>query len=278
MALPSDFQFSQNNLQDYIDCPRRFELRHLQRLQWPAPQTEPIIEQERHIQQGQRFHRLVQQSLLGLPQDLLDAQAQDDPDLLRWWQNYTQFAPRDLPGRRYAEHFLSAPFAGSRLVAQYDLLVIQPGQQAVIIDWKTNRRLPRSSTLKVRMQSRIYPLLLILAGAQLNDRRPLAAEQIEMIYWFTDFPETPLRLTYSTAQYQQDTAELEKLIREIAQYPDDQPFPLTTHSERCQFCRYRSLCQRGERAGDWNAAEEENEPVVESGLDLDFDQIGEIAF
>ena len=62
MALPSDFQFSQNNLQDYIDCPRRFELRHLQRLQWPAPQTEPIIEQERHIQQQEELRRWRQQN------------------------------------------------------------------------------------------------------------------------------------------------------------------------------------------------------------------------
>mgnify|MGYP007064289961 CR=1 FL=1 len=40
MPLPVDFQFSQNNLQDYLDCARRFELRALRRLAWPAAQSE----------------------------------------------------------------------------------------------------------------------------------------------------------------------------------------------------------------------------------------------
>jgi len=34
--LPAPFTFSQSSLQDYYDCPRRFELRYLSRLIWPA--------------------------------------------------------------------------------------------------------------------------------------------------------------------------------------------------------------------------------------------------
>ncbi len=36
MALPSDFQFSQSSLQDYVDCPWRFYLRYIRQLAWPA--------------------------------------------------------------------------------------------------------------------------------------------------------------------------------------------------------------------------------------------------
>ena len=34
--LPPDFHFSQRSLQDYVDCRRRFQLRYLQHLAWPA--------------------------------------------------------------------------------------------------------------------------------------------------------------------------------------------------------------------------------------------------
>jgi hypothetical protein len=57
MAINPEFQFSQSSLQDYVECSRRFELRYIERLRWPALQSEPVLEQERHMQQGQRFHQ-----------------------------------------------------------------------------------------------------------------------------------------------------------------------------------------------------------------------------
>ncbi|MCP4541151.1 MAG: PD-(D/E)XK nuclease family protein, partial [Chloroflexi bacterium] len=66
MTLPADFQFSQASLQDYVDCPRRFQLRYVLRVAWPAPEAEPVLENERYLQQGAAFHRLVHQHALGL--------------------------------------------------------------------------------------------------------------------------------------------------------------------------------------------------------------------
>ena len=58
---------SQSSLQDYNDCPRRFELRYLQRLAYPAIETEPALENEKHQREGEQFHRLVQQYFIGIP-------------------------------------------------------------------------------------------------------------------------------------------------------------------------------------------------------------------
>jgi hypothetical protein len=75
-VLPDDFQFSQASLQDYVDCRRRFQLRYLLELAWPAIQAEPAEDQEMHGQQGELFHRLVQQHQLGIPAARLASMAQ----------------------------------------------------------------------------------------------------------------------------------------------------------------------------------------------------------
>ena len=66
MPLPPDFHFSQGNLQDYSDCPRRFQLRYLLELAWPAVEAEPADEFETRIRDGEAFHRMVQQHVLGV--------------------------------------------------------------------------------------------------------------------------------------------------------------------------------------------------------------------
>ena len=66
MTLPSYFQFNQGSLQDYVDCPRRFQLKYIEQLAWPALDAEPALESENNFQQGAAFHRLVQQYLLGV--------------------------------------------------------------------------------------------------------------------------------------------------------------------------------------------------------------------
>jgi hypothetical protein len=75
---------SQSSLQDYMDCARRFKLRYLDRLSYPAVETEPALENEKHLQEGEYFHRLVQQHLIGIPADQV-AKLANRPNLQRWW-------------------------------------------------------------------------------------------------------------------------------------------------------------------------------------------------
>ena len=114
MTLPTDFQFSQGSLQDYVDCPRRFQLRYVHHLAWPAAESEPALENERHLRQGAAFHRLVHQHVLGLPPEQLSRTVADEA-LRRWWRNYLAEPPADLPPSRYPEIVLSAPVGGHRL-------------------------------------------------------------------------------------------------------------------------------------------------------------------
>ena len=276
MALPLDFQFSQSSLQDYVDCPRRFQLRYLQRLAWPGVEAEPPLENERHLQQGAAFHRLVHQHVLGIAPERLSSLVTEE-DLRRWWHNYLAAAPADLPTLSYPEVVLSAPVSGHRLVAKYDLIAVDAGRRAVIVDWKTSRKRSRRKWLAERLQTRVYLYLLVRAGSHLNGGQPLQPEQVEMVYWFADFPADPERFTYDAAQYEADGAYLASLIEEIKGLGDGD-FPLTPQERRCRYCPYRSLCRRGVKAGAFEEAEEEAELGDDFDIFLDFEQIAEIKY
>jgi hypothetical protein len=271
------FDFSQASLQDYIDCPRRFHLRYVQRLRWPAPQAEPLAENEAHIRRGERFHRLAQQALAGVPPERLALAAAADPDpaLTRWWDNFAALLPTLQQGRTWAEIMLVGPLGRHRLLAKYDLVQILPDGRALIYDWKTLLVRPRRANLEARMQTLVYPALLARAGAGLNDRRPIPAEQIEMIYWYAEFPDRPERFNFTPQKLERDWRALEDLAVEIAALPAD-GFPRTEEEKRCRFCVYRSLCARGVEAG--LLAESEEDPEQDDTLEINFEQIGEIGF
>ena len=284
MNLPEGFIFSQGSLQDFVDCRRRFQLRYLKRLAWPALETEPALEAERYLQQGALFHRMVQQHLLGVPAERLSP-AISSEDLGRWWANYLEFHKDQtgsrslrLSGLSYPEVSLSAALGGYRLEAKYDLVVVRPERSeagALIYDWKTSRRRPERRWLAKRMQTRLYPYLLVRAGAPLNGGQALQPERIEMVYWFADQSVQPERFVYSAQAFQEDEAYLNDLIGTILRLGDDD-FPLTSDLRRCAYCVYRSLCERGARAGDLDQAEVDLGEGLSLGLD--FEQIAEIEF
>jgi CRISPR/Cas system-associated exonuclease Cas4 (RecB family) len=265
---------SQSSLQDYMDCAQRFKLRYLDRLSYPAVETEPTLENEKHQQEGEYFHRLVQQHLIGIPAEQI-AKFANTPNLQRWWENFQN--SKDLTALRdmsslYPEATLSAPLGKYRLLAKYDLIALQDGK-ATIYDWKTYRKRPRTEWLAARMQTRVYQALLVKAGAHLNKGQPFEPEQIEMIYWFADFPTEPARFAYTSAQFKRDWDLLIKLSDEITAAPS---YPLTEDRQKCLYCTYRSYCERGIQAGTMEQAETEME--AEELFDVNFEQIGEIAF
>ncbi len=277
--LPTDFQFSQGSLQDYVDCPRRFQLRYVRRLRWPAIEVAPPLETERHLQQGAAFHRLVHQHLLGMPVSQL-SETVTDPELRRWWRNYLESGLADLPPRRYPEVRLSAPLASFRLVAQVDLVAVEAGQRAVIVDWKTNRRRPSRDHLAERLQTHVYPYLLVRAGSALNGGEPIPPRQVSIVYWFSNFPAAPERFGYDENQVRADHDLLTELVAEIAETVAeraDDLLPRTYDPRRCRYCRYRSFCRRGVEAG-W-LEETTSDALADEEFDLevdfDFEQIAE---
>ena len=275
MSLSADFAFTQGSLQDYADCARRFELRFIKRMRYPALEVQDALQFEKRTRQGARFHKLVQQHLLGVPDAALTASLADDEELARWWASYLARGLTDLPAQRHSEITLQTHLAGRRLVAKYDLLALEPGGRAVIVDWKTGARVPAQAYLRGRMQTIVYRYVLAQAGAHLYAGESMPPERIRMDYVYVAQGGERLSFEYSAAQMSEDEALLSQMIAAIDQA---ETFPLTDEERRCRFCSYRSLCDRG-GAGrledfDFDEYEDDEEEV----LGLDFDQIAEIEF
>jgi len=279
MTLPSHFGFSQASLQDYTDCPRRFQLRYALGVQWPAAREagdEPGTEWERRAQDGAAFHHLVHQHAIGIPTKVLSATVQGRPDLARWWHTYLSSPPQNLPAMRRSEVYLSASISDSRLTARYDLVAIEPGQRAVIVDWKTSHKLPRRAWLEKRWQTLVYRYVLVEAGNQLQKGSPFAPAQVDLVYWFANYPGQVAHFPYDAEQH---GAARETLVSTIAEIlgKEDEAWSLTEDLQICRYCVYRTLCGR-EKAVEAETGFETDAEEDPFDFELDLQQIAEVEF
>lgn len=254
MHLPADFHFTQNNLQDYVDCTRRFQLKYIDKVAWPALESEPVLEMEKKIEMGSRFHKLIHQSFSGVDPSILIEHC-SEMELRIWFNNFLSQKSISIPAIRFPECTLAAPFNGFRLLAKYDLIAFDPDLGAMILDWKTSRKIPHRSWLEKRLQTRIYPFLLAFSESSLIHDFKVLPEFLRMSYWFTDFPDQPVTFKYDEITFQNDRLFLESLTSEIISNESSE-FRKTDDIQVCRFCIYRSLCERGERAGKLEEFEE----------------------
>ncbi len=279
MKLPEDFYFSQSNLQDFVDCPYRFYLRHFLRVKWPALLVDDALTFERRGQIGARFHQLIQQYLSGIPESRISDLAAADPatEVSLWWENFLQFISLQLEGQKFIEAVLTASIDEHALLGKFDLILFKKDKTLEIYDWKTSRRKPRQDWLLHRIQTRLYRLILAEACADLAGGQAVNPDQISMHYWFSTQPQTPVALPYSQQAYEADYAYIKKLIIEITRREESQFFR-TEDLDKCRYCVYRSHCDRGDKAGDIDAFEDFEAGPEAFELDIEFDQLGEIAF
>jgi len=279
MRLPRDFDFTQSNLQDYVDCHYRFYLRYGLRLKWPALMVDDALKFEQHGQLGARFHQLVQQYLLEIPQDRLDflAVADPDPKMQLWWENFINYVPDKLKGLKFVETILTADLTGQRIAAKFDLILMTDTSQWIIFDWKTTQKRPRVDWLLSRVQTRLYRMLLMRACPTLIKDSEISPEDITMNYWFAAFPDTMVSLPYDQVQFEADQTYLNDLIAEILEKKPDE-FVKTNEINQCRFCVYRSHCDRGVEAGSLTDFEEFGVEPEDFELEINFDDIAEISF
>ncbi|MDO9087863.1 MAG: PD-(D/E)XK nuclease family protein [Anaerolineaceae bacterium] len=270
-------EYSQNKLHDYLECPRRYELKYLIQRVWPAVLSEPVLEMEQQIKNGKKFHLLAQQYFSGINQDDIVKQI-DDEKMNIWWDNFIQFADQFLSLPHQPEVLISSIINSYRFKGVFDLLVYSPGEKFIIVDWKTNQHKPDKKLLEQHIQTRLYPLILAQAGEQWNNNQKILPGQIEMIYWFANYPDGPETFTYSQHNFQMDLDFVQNLVQKIENTKINE-FELTKNEKTCLFCNYRSLCSRGTKPGNQSESNFlDIEYFYEEIDEIDMNLIGEIAF
>ncbi len=214
MDLPENFYFSQNKLQDYIDCPRRFELKHLLKQEWPAIRSEPIREIEHHQRRGNQFHLFIQQYFNGLSPESIKKQTAD-PVLLNWWRSFELFSKTIHFEKVYPELQISAQIGEIRFYGVIDLITTDKAGNIIIYDWKTNQKKPSRTTVNQKIQTRLYRMMTALNYARFFQDAPFSPEKIRMEYWFVNDPSATMIFPYSESLFLSDQSYFLQLIESI---------------------------------------------------------------
>ena len=267
---------NQSNLQNYLDCPRRFELNALEEKSWPAATIHPLSAVEKSIQLGNRFHQISQQFFSGISPEQI-RQSITDPTLVEMWDAFMPFA-RTIEGSKvYFEKLLHIPFNNHRLVAKFDL-VVQQQDRYWIIDWKTSPKSPPLSILSERVQTFLYPYIFTIAGPELFDTKSIEPEAISFTYWYPLLNQPEISFNYSSEKYQQTKSKLISIINQIEEdYHKESQFPLTDDLDKCLICSFRSICDRGSMPGELQLFDDMEE-YMQDEIHLEIEQICELEF
>jgi CRISPR/Cas system-associated exonuclease Cas4 (RecB family) len=272
--LPPGYLFSQHSLNTFVRCPRRFLLKYVDKQPWPMPEEEDPREYLEHLARGRIFHQWLARAHLDVATEPIAA-ASDDPQLRAWWAAAQQFDRESLPAwLREAELPVVIPLGDFRLYARYDLVALDPGAEAVVVDWKTLAELPSERTLSTRMQTRVYLYSLVASGHILTEGVPINPASARMLYWFANYPDTTISIRYSAQAYRQDGLYLVQLVNQIAHQPRE-AFERTDRPQQCAHCSYRSLCQREEQGA---SAERDDWLDEDIDLQLELEDVPELDY
>ena len=227
---------TQTQINAFERCRRLYYLKYISRLVWPVETSAPG-----NVREGDDFHLLARQLILGFPRESLILPA-DEPELVTWVETFCRKQPIGKPQQLFAEKEVSLSFADVLWLGKFDALAVTD-DRLTIFDWKTGSLPPDRTHYARSPQTRLYRFLACscaprLLGAGMHG---VPAENIEMVYWFPQYPEGTLRLPYSEEEYGQDMTWLRTLAREMLK-TEEADYPRTEKLRRCEHCGYRSYC------------------------------------
>ena len=227
---------TQTQISAYERCRYFYYLRNVRKLVWPIEAGE-----SKNVRQGDDFHLLVRQLILGFPAESLIVPEKDE-NVRRWLDVYCSVQPLGSPEQVFAEKEVSLLFADVLWLGKFDALTVND-DRLTIYDWKTGSARPEQEKYQKAPQTRLYRFLARscasrLIGAGLH---AVPAENIEMVYWFPEYPDREVRLPYSEEEYQLDMTWIKTRAREMSSV-EESDYPRTQNTRHCRFCAYRTFC------------------------------------
>ena len=148
----------------------------------------------------------------------------------------------------------------------------------LIIDWKTSPNKPDRNNLSARIQTILYPYILHQSGHLLFGGKDINADSIQFHYWYPLCDEPEVIFPYSNQIHQEVYENLSDIISRINRLSlSSENYPLTEDLSYCNYCNYRSLCDRGVTPGEF----EKYIPLEQQDLSnfrFDLENIDEVMF
>jgi CRISPR/Cas system-associated exonuclease Cas4 (RecB family) len=248
---------SRAGLTTFQICQRRFQLRYLDRLSWPAVPEDARMEKARI--EGERFHQLMHRHFLSLS---VSKEAESYPELARWWKIFLSEGPQISDGQHLPELTLTVPMGRHLLSGRFDLLVLSR-EQVHLFDWKTEARARAEGELVTDLQTRLY-LALAAEGAPALDRK-FGPEHILMTYWYVNEPAASVTIHYDQAKHVENWKYIGQIVDGInRRLAVEGKWPLTEDLSACEQCAFQVYCGRQTdsfRLNQWESLEDD--PILE---------------
>ena len=233
-------QISQSQIQNFQDCHWKYYLAHVQRLAWPTPVSPAFQKIDENLQLGKAFHLYVHRYIQGI---LPAPHTSPDPAITKWIENFIAFNPLPENAVIYSEKEITVMSDDFIWLGEFDALTIQENTLK-IFDWKTTTNPGKEKTLRASPQTRLYLYLLFENRYRFTANKEMKAENLEILYWYPNFPATPVRIQYSQEQVHADEAYLRQMaVSMLSDKPED--YPQTTDEKKCARCRFQTFCHRG---------------------------------
>lgn len=235
---------TQTQISAYERCKRSYYLQYIRELAWPVEKS-PRKEMER----GADFHLLVRQLIMGFPESAL-LMPSDDEKIRAWMERFQQNHVLRGYEQIFAEKEATALFSGVLWLGKFDALALMQ-DRITVYDWKTTGHRGDEADYLRSPQTRLYRFLAMTCAPRLlgGGMHRIPAENIEMVYWFPEHPDEPVRLPYSEDAWQEDMTYLRLKARELCS-EDETDYPCTADGRRCRFCSFETYCFPDKAAAD----------------------------
>jgi hypothetical protein len=270
---------SQSSLQDYVDCARRFQLALSRALVLSCGRVRACAGERKPFAGGRILPPAGTAVSGSASQREHISKLANTPNLQRWWNHWQDFRSLQDFGSLTKTSEVSIPrshpvrAAGELSIARQIRPARHRGRQSRHLRLED---LPQASAGRVAIRKNADARLPGIAGpcgSAPQRRSSVSTRTGRDGLLVLGFPGRPCPLPVHVRAIQTGLGYAGQTCRRIH---NASSYPLTDDRAKCSYCPYRSYCDRGVRAGDVDQAEAETE--AQELFDVNFEQIGEIAF
>lgn len=238
------FIYSQNSINTYKSCPRKFKYKYIDKINWKYDDIESR-EYYDSLKIGSEFHLLCERYFSNIP---LGINENTNSKFKAWIEKIKKLFPmNDEDSKIYLpEYEVRLNLDGDIITAKYDLIIIDK-DNIEIWDWKTENVKLEYKNVNNRIQTIIYMLLakeVVCKIFNLNIKH----EDIKMKYYQPQFDDKPIEILYSEEKHKSNKVNISRYIDMIknTNYKEDDnyKYQLIKNDKHCKYCEFNKLCNK----------------------------------